>query len=107
MSDKLFPNYLNQGSKGPAVNVLGLLMVAAGYGKLGDIVLDGDYTPDGKISKAVKRFQEDYSLKDVDGNFGPETRKEFYNQTGIDVDALTVDMFTGETVAASPAVAAA
>lgn len=99
---KLFPPYLDQGSKGPAVNVLGLLMIAAGYGELGDIVLDGNYTPGGRIARAVTAFQNNEGLTPQDGNFGPDSRKAFRRKFGIDVDVLTTEMFAGETIAVGP-----
>jgi hypothetical protein len=94
----LFPPYLGQGSTGPAVNVLGLLMIALEYGRQSDIVLDGIYTPRGKIAEAVKRFQKVVDIRQ-DGDFGPETRAEMEDFHGIDVDFLTVEMFQGKTIA--------
>ena len=101
---KVFPPYLDQGSKGPAVNVLALLMIAWGCGNRVAIVLDGDYTPGGEIVKAVMEFQEHVGFKgaDVDGNFGPKTRAKYLEDMGIDPDSFTTDMFTGEGLYVGP-----
>ena len=93
---KLFPKYLNQGSKGPAVNVLGLLMIVSGWDKEHKIVLNGNYAPTGAIAAAVRNFQDDWGVDETDGDFGPETRAAFKHDTGFDVDTLMADMFAGE-----------
>ena len=99
----LFPPYLDQGSTGAAVNVLALLLKSGCYGDHDAIVLDGVYGP--LIAEAVKDFQEGWSFEgaDVDGNFGPKTRTAWKEANRIDVDELTVGMFTMPTVGKGPA----
>ena len=105
MSTKLFPPYLDQGSKGPAVNFLAWLLrnffeVENAQG----IAYDGDYTRDGEIAKGVRELQRRLGLTgdDVDGNFGPKTRTLMKDAFCIDVDELTNDMFQDETIAVGP-----
>ena len=102
---KLFPQYLDQGSKGGAVNMLGLLMKATGHEvRSREIEFDGDYTPGGAIAAAVMEFQAMSGFKgaDIDGNFGPATRAKFKERCGIDVDTLTLELFTRPTKAVGP-----
>jgi peptidoglycan hydrolase-like protein with peptidoglycan-binding domain len=101
MSKSLFPPYLNQGSTGPAVNVLAWLMKSYQYGDPDKILMDGEYTPGGEIAKAVMEFQSDCNLS-VDGNFGPKERASLEEEFALDLDLLTDDMFVGETVAVGP-----
>lgn len=101
----LFPRYLNQGSKGGAVNMLGLLLIAAGFQDIDHpIVLDGDYAMNGAIARAVRNLQRelDFTGDAVDGNFGPETRDAVLRKGDIDINALTLEMFTEPTVAVGP-----
>lgn len=102
VSAKLFPPYLNQGSQGTPVNLLAGWMKSRGYDPADKIIFDGDYTRGGAIAAAVMAFQTDVGFKgeDVDGNFGPKTRAKWKDLTGIDVDALTVDMFAVPAVVA-------
>lgn len=110
MATPIFPKYLNQGSKGGAVNMLGALLKAAGLDqargrkRVPRIVLDGEYTRDGAIAAAVRRFQRrvGFKGKDVDGNFGPMTRRLFLEHYNINVDTLTIEMFAAPTTAVSP-----
>lgn len=100
--NKLFPEYLNKGSKGPACVVLQLLLVALNLND--NIVPDGDYGEQTAIG--VRRFQTQNNLEE-DGNFGPATRRTFLVVTGIDVNALDAELFIGETVTPELAAAAA
>jgi peptidoglycan hydrolase-like protein with peptidoglycan-binding domain len=97
----LFPLYLDQGSKGPAVNILAIALIVAGYDPLGEIIFDGNYVRGGKIAEAVKRFQWKVSIT-ADGNFGPVTRRAFAEHHHFNANQLTDAMFAGETVAANP-----
>ncbi len=100
---KLFPPYLNQGSRGKAVRFLQYLLMAR-YPDLG-ILPDGDFTPNGKTAAGVVRLQKEINLSlieqgergiEEDGNFGPITRKRFKVLTGIDVDVIEQDVQWGE-----------
>lgn len=100
----LFPPFLNQGSTGPAVNLLGLLLIVT-ENQVEPIVLDGQYPEGGAIAKAVKKFQIDagFTGEDVDSNFGPKTRLEFWKRYGANVDDLDTSTFVGETAPAPSA----
>lgn len=93
---KLFPEYLNQGSKGPAVAVLQIILIFGGYDPGREIEVDGDYGS--KTTEAVKRLQSNLGGIDVDGNFGPETREALEDFViSFDVNALEAELFVGET----------
>ena len=84
MAKMLFPPFLQQGSKGAAVDVLHIILCALGFGV--DIQRDGDY---GELTmRAVRGLQIHLGFRgdDVDGNFGPETRAKLKEKMGIDVD---------------------
>jgi len=101
MGEKLFPEYLNAGSKGPAVVALQLLLLGGGNNLA--IIPDGIYGEETVIG--VKNLQEkDLGMQsdDVDGNFGPKTRAELKRLWNIDVNALPADIFVGETEAVEP-----
>ncbi|MFZ2149679.1 MAG: peptidoglycan-binding domain-containing protein [Minisyncoccia bacterium] len=93
----LFPPYLNIGSQGPAVVVLQIILRVLGYNSY--IVPDGDYG--GETVKGVKDLQSDMGIE-VDGNFGPGTRKAFLEAYSFDVDTLDASKFLGDTVAVVP-----
>lgn len=91
--DKLFPEYLNQGSKGPAVAFLQALLKAYNY-NAENIIIDGDYGPE--TVKGVMALQ-DYLDIEQDGNFGPATRKAWVEQeTYLDINSIPRDAFRGE-----------
>ncbi len=80
----LFPQpYMPPGSKGPAVIVLQLLLLALDYND--DIVPNGEY--DEPTVKAVRAFQDEWSLE-ADGCFGPDTRAKFLAVFGVDVNVI-------------------
>lgn len=101
MGDRLFPEYLNAGSRGPAVVALQLFLLG-GYNAA--ITPSGDY--DEHTVTGVKALQSELGLDGVgdgvDGHFGPGTRAELKRQYGFDIDALPADIFVGETVAVFP-----
>jgi peptidoglycan hydrolase-like protein with peptidoglycan-binding domain len=45
----------------------------------------------------VAALQQRHGL-DVDRNFGPQTRKAFYSETGIDIDSIVRRSLTGPTI---------
>lgn len=90
---KLFPEYLNQGSKGPAVAVLQVLLKAGRFDPNSEITIDGDYGP--ITAQAVKRLQGSMGVE-ADGNFGPGTRQVYRVQHWIDVNTLEAEPFCGQ-----------
>jgi hypothetical protein len=99
--DLIFPGeYLNEGSDGSGAFVLQLLLKAGGYAP--EVNLTGVYRD--KTREAVKRLQRDFGFEgeDVDGHFGPNTRKAYFEKTGINVNALRKSSFTGMTRAVVP-----
>ena len=100
--DTFFPEYLNKGSKGPAVTLLQLLLKAGHYNAL-NIQVDGDYGDETAVG--VKRLQEalGFDGKEIDGHFGPATRKRYADGiVKINVNALAADVFEGDTDAVFP-----
>ncbi|MES3032013.1 MAG: peptidoglycan-binding domain-containing protein [Patescibacteria group bacterium] len=87
---KLFPEFLFQGSKGPAVVVLQLLLLALNENS--KIIPDGDFG--NETAKGVKKLQSRLGV-DQDGCFGPKTREAFFWRTGIQINAIPV--LDGET----------
>jgi peptidoglycan hydrolase-like protein with peptidoglycan-binding domain len=96
-----FPEFLNHGSRGPAVILLQLLLKAGGYNRTG-IIPDGDYGEE--TAKGVRLVQGElgFAEEGIDGNFGPKTRAAYRVRFGIDVNAIPIDAFTGETKAVGP-----
>ena len=90
---KIFPPFLNQGSRGPAVRVLQCLL----HGRHDSPNVTGNY--DELTANAVKTLQVELGFRDgdVDGNFGPATRAAFSAQFGVDVDLFMIHDFTGMT----------
>lgn len=68
-----FPVYMEPGSQGPGVNVLGRFLVRSGYGR-GGIILDGEFTPNGAIEAALRTWQRENGLT-PDGGWGPASRQ--------------------------------
>ena len=97
----VFPANFRQGSEGPSVNFLALLMLVRGYGNPKKVKFDHQYTKGGQVAKAVKQFQQhrnkDFGAKlKVNGDFDEATQREFGRITGIDIGKLTSGMFFGE-----------
>lgn len=95
--DKFFPEYLNQGSKCPAVALLQCLLKNAGFND--KIVVDGDYGEE--TAKGVRALQSMLRIEE-DGHFGPATRKAMAERGGLDVNALPADIFEGENKPVGP-----
>ena len=95
---KLFPKYLDKGSKGPAVAMLQVLLVARGYND-DNIIVDGDYGD--ATAEGVRQLQEEFSLEE-DGHFGPNSRAALQSDSDVNVDALDAELFVGETLAVGP-----
>ena len=104
MNDRLFPEYLNKGSKGPAVALLQTLLLSQDFNR--NIVVDGDYG--GETARGVEELQQflngvaNREVLEVDGNFGSETRKAYAKYFHLDVDTLPASIFAGETVGVGP-----
>lgn len=96
-----FPEYLNQGSKGPAVALLQIILLALNCNSR--IIPDGDYTVNGETARGVAELQRRmcFKVSDMDGNFGPKTRKAFHEKYGWDVNSLPKNIFQGETQTAN------
>lgn len=94
---KLFPEYLNQGSTGPAVALLQCLLRNDGWNDA--IIVDSIYGEE--TAKGVKAMQEEYQIE-ADGHFGPQTREVLLRNGGLDVNSLPANIFTGETKAVGP-----
>lgn len=98
MADMLFPPYLNQGSKGPAVAALQLILKAI-LDFENEIVVDGEY---GYVTaRSVRRLQDELGVEQ-DGNFGPQTRAMLLDDYQIDVNVIPANIFVGETTAVTP-----
>lgn len=91
---KFFPPFLDSGSKGPAVAVLQALLKQAGYNSTA-IIVDGWYGPE--TEKGVRELQRTIGVE-VDGHFGPVTRAAWTKSGGVDVDEISEDAFTGESI---------
>ena len=98
MSNKLFPEFLNQGSKGPAVALLQCLLI---NGKFNShrIIVDGEYLKE--TAEGVRQCQAQLCVEQ-DGNFGPETRKALIKNGRLNVNAIKADLFVGETKEVKP-----
>lgn len=90
---KLFPTYLSQGSSGPAVFVLQVWLMGAGFNPVG-MIADGIYGP--RTVEAVIKLQLDLETVDVDGEFGPETKQALHLVRGINFDSFTCNLIEGE-----------
>ena len=83
---KLFPPYLDQGSKGTAVDVLHCILCVLGFGER--IVRDGEYGEETKAAVKELQVSMEFEGEDIDGNFGPKTREELDNYYDIDVGLI-------------------
>jgi peptidoglycan hydrolase-like protein with peptidoglycan-binding domain len=97
---RFFPgDYLNQGSRGPAVTLLQIILRVAGFDPRANIQFDGEYGP--VTADAVRRLQDALGVE-TDGNFGPNTRRAFQERYNLNVNELPVILFLGKTEAAVP-----
>ena len=80
LSMKVFPPYLDKGSRGTAVLALQCFLVGLGRFnekvRVDGLIIDGDYGD--LTATAVRSLQAlfNFDVKDQDGNFGPLTRPE-------------------------------
>ncbi len=88
-SEKFYPEFLDVGSKGPAVAHLQSALLQAGYNPA--IEVDGDYG--GQTTLGVRELQEELGVE-VDGHFGPATRDAWTKAGGPDVNAIPKSAFT-------------
>lgn len=98
MKEKLFPEYLNKGSRGAAVFFLQNLLLAGGYNST-SIFADGIYGEE--TAKGVCELQEELGVE-TDGHFGPTTRSVWLHNGGPDIDSITMDSLTSGTEAIMP-----
>ncbi len=100
----IFPPYLDRGSHGAAVVVLQLILLSISVKNrpLSRRVTLGEYDVDTADDVRVLQAQLGFRGSDVDGNFGPGTRAALKAQMGIDVDAMTTELFVGATYYRSP-----
>ena len=91
---KVFPPYLDKGSRGTAVLALQCFLVGLGRFnekvRVDGLIIDGDYGD--LTATAVRSLQAlfNFDVKDQDGNFGPLTRPEVAANFGFDADAIDV-----------------
>lgn len=97
LEEKLFPQYLNVGSKGAAVAALQIILRAKGLNP--HIVVDGDYGTE--TITGVLLLQKWLGVE-ADGNFGPATRQALLERTGFDVNQIPVQPFLEGTQAVEP-----
>lgn len=88
----LFPEFLPIGSQGAGVLIVQLLLKASGYNS--KIIADGDYGDE--TATGVKKLQEDLGV-DPDGCFGPNTRKAYFEKTGINLNTIPSLIFKRKT----------
>jgi hypothetical protein len=94
--ERFFPEYLNQGSKGPAVALLQCILRDRGYSF---VTVDGEYGEE--TARGVRALQAGLNIK-KDGHFGPATRRALVNNGGLDVNAILAKVFSGKTKAVGP-----
>ncbi len=73
------PPYMNQGSEGPCVLLLKVLLFGAGHAE--GLVHDDKY--DGVTAGLVSDLQNQLGGLDRDGNFGPATRRRVQEVCGF------------------------
>lgn len=94
---KLFPEYLDVGSGGPAVAALQLILVGCNLSAIQPI--NGIYGY--STVESVKKLQHKLGVE-ADGNFGPDTRRAFAREFGCDVNQIDARLFMGETKEVRP-----
>lgn len=89
---KFFPEYLNQESKAPAMALVQCILMFRNYTSM-PVPING--INEGETTKGIKRLQRDIGFKgdDKDGNFGPNTRKRYREEGGLDVNSLLTSIF--------------
>lgn len=101
----LLPPYLDFGSEGPAVLVIQVWLrgVLGHLGKILRVPINGLY--DELTAEAVQVLQRErlgFTGKDIDGNFGPKTRKAIKEDIGIDFDEISFGCLLGRTLWRGP-----
>lgn len=85
---KLFPPYLDQGSSGAAVVALQLILMGLFPGQQ---FVTGEYDEQTTINVVALQTRLGFEGEDIDGNFGPGTRRRLKEQMGIDVDEIDAE----------------
>ena len=96
---KLFPPYLNRGSSGAAVTALQLILMGMFPGQQ---FVTGEYDEQTTLNVIALQTRLGFDGSDIDGNFGPGTRKRLMEKMGIDVDEIDADDIPGATHYHSP-----
>lgn len=96
---KVFPPYLDQGSSGPAVSVLQLILAGMFPGLQ---FVTGTYDVQTTLNVISLQTRLGFTGVDLDGNFGPGTRDALKEQMDIDVSVLEFTDFVGPTDYKSP-----
>ena len=90
------PRYMNQGSEGPHVTLVQVVLCGVGMGE--HMTFDGYYSH--LVAAKVKRMQELLHIE-ADGNFGPVTRQAVKDVYGLDF-AAACQTIPGVTVFVQP-----
>ena len=97
MGMKYFPPYLDQGSCGPSVIYLKLLLSKRGFRK-GLKPHNPKYDMDtASCVRSLQRFLGFSGKEDLDGNFGPGTRRAYAEHYGITPEAEVCGILGGKT----------
>lgn len=84
MKKAIFPEYLNSGSNGAAVNAIIFLFMLTElrkYNQFNRLKVEGDYGEE--LEAVVKNYQREKGLE-IDGHCGPETQLSIRRDLGID-----------------------
>jgi peptidoglycan hydrolase-like protein with peptidoglycan-binding domain len=100
MQQRAFPPYMGKGSNGPDVLLVQVAIktAAARHSACQGLIPDGDFGEQTEL--AVKWLQDDlgFTGDDVDGCFGPNTRRRFAAKYGTNFDAIPFGALQGLTI---------
>ena len=97
LNESLFPEYLDSKTEnaGGATTALQLILMTAGYNDGGLLLPDGIYGD--STRKAVASLQSDLGI-DVDGKFGPNTRRVFCEEFKVDINKILANPFLNNAI---------